>query len=104
MQKQNSCLPVKHVACTACEHFSCEMCEASNTLHSEWQKAEFGIKKYLKGGDSKSAGKNWKMLYCGGLQPVLDQIKDFKRKFGVGLSVENFDWQMVGLNTSFCFF
>ncbi len=69
------------------------MCEASNTLHSEQHKAEFGIKKYLKGGDGKSSGKNWNMVvYCGGLQQVLDQQMDFNHKFGVGLSVEKFDW------------
>ena len=54
-------------------------------------KDEFGIKKHLNG-DGKFSAKNWNMLYCGGSQPVLDQLKDFKRKFGIGLSVEKFDW------------
>jgi len=54
-------------------------------------KDEFGIKPYLQG-DGKFAAKNWNMLYCGGSQPVLDQLNAFKRKFGIGLSVEKFDW------------
>jgi len=52
---------------------------------------EYNIKKYLQG-DGKFAAKNWNLLYCGGSQTVLDQLKDFKRKFGIGLSVEKFDW------------
>ncbi len=92
MQKQNPYSPQSNMWLPACEHFSHEIYEASNTLHSEWQKAKFGIKKYLRGGDSKSSGKKWYMLYCGRLQPVLDQRKDFKSRFEVGLSVENFNW------------
>jgi hypothetical protein len=68
-----------------------EMFEASKNLQSEQRKDEFGIKKHLQG-DGKFSAKNWNMLYCGGVQPVLDQLKDFSRKFGVGLSVEKFDW------------
>jgi hypothetical protein len=65
----------------------------SNSSEDEQSKDEFGIKKYLYGDeDGKFAAKNWNMLYCGGSQPVLDQLKAFKRKFGVGLSVEKFDW------------
>lgn len=60
------------------------------SLDSE-NKDEFGIKKHLYG-DGKFSAQNWNMLYCGGSQPVLDQLKAFKRKFGIGLSVEKFDW------------
>lgn len=59
--------------------------------HSDQCMDEFGIKGYLQG-DGKFSAKNWNMLYCGGSQPVLDQLKDFKHKFGIGLSVEKFDW------------
>ena len=68
-----------------------EMFEASKKHQSEQQKDEFGIKKHLQG-DGKFSAKNWNILYCGGSQPVLDQLRDFKRKFGVGLSVEKLDW------------
>ena len=67
------------------------MFESSNNLQSGQHKDEFGIKKHLQG-DGKFSAKNWNMLYCGGSQPVLGQLRDFKRKFGVGLSVEKFDW------------
>ena len=53
---------------------------------------EFGIKEHLHGGDGKFAAKNWSMLYCGGSQPVLSQLKDFRHKYGIDLSVEKFDW------------
>ena len=56
----------------------------------QW-KDGFGIKKHLQG-DGKFSARNWNILYCGGSQPVLDQLKAFKRKFGIGLSVEKFDW------------
>ena len=52
---------------------------------------EFGIKKHLQG-DGKFQARNWNMLYCGGSQPVVDQLKAFKHKFGIGLSIEKFDW------------
>ena len=52
---------------------------------------EFGLTKHLQG-NGKFAAKNWKMLYCGGSRPIKDKLKDFERKFGVGLSVEKFDW------------
>jgi len=52
---------------------------------------EFEIKRHLQG-EGKFAARNWNMLYCGGSQPVVDQLKAFKRKFGIGLSVEKFDW------------
>ncbi len=54
-------------------------------------KDDFGIKKHLCG-DGKYAAKNWSMLYCGGSAPVLSQLKDYKNKFGINLSVEKFDW------------
>ena len=56
-----------------------------------YSKDEFGIKRYLQG-DGKFSARNWNMLYCGGSQPVLNQLKAFKHKFGIGLSVEKFDW------------
>lgn len=52
---------------------------------------EFGIRKFLQG-DDKFAAKNWSMLYCGGSEPVLAQLRAFKKKFGIGLAVEKFDW------------
>lgn len=53
---------------------------------------EFGIRQHLHGGDGKFSAKNWSMLYCGGSAPVLSQLKDYKKKFGIHLSVEKFDW------------
>jgi len=32
------------------------------------------------------------MLYCGGSGAIVKQLKDYKEKFGIGLSVEKFDW------------
>jgi len=58
---------------------------------SEKWNDEFGLTKHLQG-NGKFAAKNWKMLYCGGSRPIKDKLKDFERKFGVGLSVEKFDW------------
>jgi hypothetical protein len=58
---------------------------------SERWNDEFGLTKHLQG-NGKFAAKNWKMLYCGGSRPIKDKLKDFERKFGVGLSVEKFDW------------
>jgi len=55
------------------------------------RKDEFGIKRHLQG-EGKFAARNWNLLYCGGSQPVVDQLKAFKRKFGIDLSVEKFDW------------
>ena len=55
------------------------------------QKDEFGIMKYLHG-DGKFQSKTWSMLYCGGSQPVLDSLKTYKKKYGIELSVEKFDW------------
>ena len=53
---------------------------------------EFQIVEELKGEDSEFAATNWSMLYCGGSQPVVDQLKDYRDKFGIGLSIEKFDW------------
>ena len=62
-----------------------DMFESSSDDKKSESADEFGIK-------SKFSAKNWNMLYCGGSQPVLDQLKDFKHKFGIALSVEKFDW------------
>ena len=48
-------------------------------------------KSYLRG-DGKFAAKNWSMLYCGGSEPVLNSLKEYKSKHGIALSVEKFDW------------
>jgi hypothetical protein len=62
---------------------------ASNLM--DGKEDPYDIKRHLQG-DGKFRAKNWNLLYCGGSQPVLDQLKDFKRKFRIGLSVEKFDW------------
>jgi len=54
---------------------------------------KLGVKMPLQAGDKKKfLAKNWKMLYCGGSQPVLNTLKDLERKFGINLAVEKFDW------------
>ncbi|EJK59461.1 hypothetical protein THAOC_20318 [Thalassiosira oceanica] len=56
-------------------------------------KDEFGIMQYLHGdANGRFQSKNWSMLYCGGSQPVLDSLKTYKKKYGIELSVEKFDW------------
>ena len=40
----------------------------------------------------KFSAKNWSLLYCGGSAAVLDEIKKYRGKFGIGLAVEKFDW------------
>eukprot|EP00956_Cyclotella_meneghiniana_P043431 scaffold269970_cov83-Cyclotella_meneghiniana.AAC.2 len=50
----------------------------------------FGIKRVLKSG--KYSGKKWNMLYCGGSEAVLAQLREYKHKYSIGLSVEKFDW------------
>lgn len=55
-------------------------------------KDEFGIRQHLHSEDGKFSAKNWSMLYCGGSAPVLSQLQDYKKKFGINLSVEKFDW------------
>jgi len=52
------------------------------------------VLKYLRGDakDRKFAANTWSMLYCGGSQPVLEQLKAFRKKSGINLSVEKFDW------------
>jgi len=52
---------------------------------------EFDVQKYLRGNGKFSADK-WSVLYCGGSNPIQRQLKAFKRKYGVPLSVEKFDW------------
>ena len=70
---------------TARDLFQSKRTMSSNDLD------EFGIKQHLCGGGKFSA-KNWSMLYCGGSAPVLSQLKDFKNKYCINLSVEKFDW------------
>ena len=50
----------------------------------------FGIKRVLKSG--KYSGKKWNMFYCGGSEAVLAQLREYKHKYSIGLSVEKFDW------------
>jgi len=61
---------------------------------SLYQNIDAAARKYLHHDvkDGKFAAKNWSMLYCGGSQVLLDQMKDIKHKLGIGLSVEKFDW------------
>ena len=54
-------------------------------------KAESRIKSYLLG-DGKFAAKNWSMFYCGGSAPVLQALKEYKKKHGIELAVEKFNW------------
>ncbi|KAL9186835.1 hypothetical protein ACHAXT_010555 [Thalassiosira profunda] len=49
------------------------------------------VKSYLSG-DGKHSAKHWCMLYCGGSEAVLGQLKQCKWEFGIPLSVEKFDW------------
>ena len=53
--------------------------------------SEFGIKLYLRG-DGKYSSKKWNLLCCGGLDAVLVQLRAYKQKYSIGLSVEKFDW------------
>lgn len=52
---------------------------------------KFGIRKVLRG-DGKFSAKKWNMLYCGGSEAVLSQLRAYKHKYSIGLSVEKFDW------------
>ena len=36
--------------------------------------------------------KNWKLLYCGGSQPVVDSLKAISTKTGMKFHAEKFDW------------
>ena len=36
--------------------------------------------------------KRWAMMYCGGSQPVVDELTRIGEAYGVGLHVEKFDW------------
>ncbi|KAL7532935.1 hypothetical protein ACHAXR_006525, partial [Thalassiosira sp. AJA248-18] len=71
-----------------------------NTVSHSFMEQENGIsdegidvtvKRHLNG-EGKFGAKNWSMLYCGGSKPILSQLEDYKRKFGIGLAVEKFDW------------
>lgn len=42
--------------------------------------------------DGKYSADKWKMLYCGRSAAVVGQLKAYKRKYMIGLSVEKFDW------------
>lgn len=41
-----------------------------------------GARYYLNSEESKFSAKNWSMLYCGGSEAILSQLKDYKHKFG----------------------
>ena len=69
---------------------ACGVNKKSKSKPEQW-KDGFGIKKHLQG-DGKFSAKNLIILYCGGSQSVLHQLKAFKRKSGIGLLVEKFDW------------
>ena len=43
-------------------------------------------------GDGKYSSQKWKMLYCGGSNAVLTQLKNYKRKHSISLYSEKFDW------------
>jgi hypothetical protein len=51
-----------------------------------------GLGTYGLRGSGKFTAKKWNMLYCGGSEPVLAQLKAYKTKYSIGLSVEKFDW------------
>jgi hypothetical protein len=34
----------------------------------------------------------WSMLYCGGSRSLVKQLKAYKKKTGITLSIEKFDW------------
>ncbi|KAL7436016.1 hypothetical protein ACHAXH_005818 [Discostella pseudostelligera] len=57
--------------------------DSSNVLDSEtghfWNTELGSIKRHLKG-DGKFSSKNWKMLYCGGSQPVIGCIERCQAK------------------------
>ena len=51
------------------------------------------IRQVLQGkGDNKYSTKYWSILYCGGSTPVVNQLKEYEKEFGIGLSIEKFDW------------
>ena len=43
-------------------------------------------------GEGKYSSQKWKMLYCGGSNAVLTQLKNYERKHSINLYVEKFDW------------
>ena len=61
------------------------------SLSSQTEEDEFHIRETLQG-NTQFSRKHWSLLYCGGSQPVVDQLKSYKRKFGIALSIEKFDW------------
>jgi len=61
------------------------------SLSSQTEEDEFHIQETLQG-NTQFSRKHWGLLYCGGSQPVVDQLKSYKRKFGIALSIEKFDW------------
>ena len=63
--------------------------ESKHSKHSS--RDESLIRQHLQG-DSKFAAKNWNLLYCGGSDAVLKELKQYKGQFGIALSVEKFDW------------
>lgn len=58
---------------------------------SSTEEDKFRIKEIFQG-NTQFSRKHWSLLYCGGSQPVVDQLKSYKRKFGIALSIEKFDW------------
>lgn len=51
----------------------------------------YNIERLLRG-NGKFSSNHWKMLYCGGSDAVLAQLRKYKHKHSIGLSVEKFDW------------
>jgi hypothetical protein len=51
----------------------------------------FGINTFLQG-DGKFSSSKWKLLYCGGSNALKSQLKTYKQKYSIDLSVEKFDW------------
>ena len=35
---------------------------------------------------------HWAMAYCGGVQPIVDQLKEISENHGISLDIEKFDW------------
>lgn len=75
----------KRITCT-------DTCKVKNIFDPQHDSAmRFGIRKVLQG-DDRFCAKHWNMLYCGGSEPILAQLRAFKKKYGIDLSVEKFDW------------
>jgi hypothetical protein len=41
---------------------------------------------------SPKAMKSWKLLYCGGSQPVVDALTAISTRVGIEFHTEKFDW------------